>query len=61
MEVSYKKLFHSLIEKDLTYSRLQQETGFSQNIITRLKRNGYVSFETLESTLLRIRTSVSLC
>lgn len=41
MAVSYKKLFHLLIEKNMTNSQLQQEAGFSANIITRLKRGGY--------------------
>ena len=39
MAVSYKKLFHLLIEKNMTNAQLQQEAGFSANIITRLKRN----------------------
>ncbi len=49
MAVSYKKLFHLLIEKDMTNSQLQQQCGFSANIITRLKRNNYVSLETIEN------------
>ena len=49
MAVSYKKLFHLLIEKNMTNAQLQQEAGFSANIITRLKRNGYISLESVES------------
>ncbi len=49
MAVSYKKLFHLLIEKDMTNTQLQQQAGFSGNIITRLKRNGYVSLESIEN------------
>ena len=30
MAVSYKKLFHLLIEKNMTNARLQQEAGFPQ-------------------------------
>lgn len=48
MAVSYKKLFHMLIEKDMSNAQLQQQCGFSANIITRLKRNGYISLETIE-------------
>lgn len=47
MAVSYKKLFHLLIEKNMTNAQLKQETGFSANIITRLKRNGYISLESV--------------
>ena len=49
MAVSYKKLFHLLIEKNMANSQLQQEAGFSANIITRLKRGGYISLESVES------------
>ena len=49
MAVSYKKLFHMLIEKDMTTAQLQQKAGFSANIITRMKRNGYLSLETIEN------------
>ena len=49
MAVSYKRLFHLLIERDMTTTKLQQHAGFSSNIIPRMKRNGYVSLETIES------------
>ena len=49
MAISYKKLFHLLIEKDMTNAQLQESAGFSANIITRLKRNGYISLESVES------------
>ena len=49
MAVSYKRLFHLMIEKDMTNTQLQQKAGFSANIITRLKRNGYISLESIES------------
>ncbi len=42
MAVSYKKLFHLLIEKNMANVQLQQETGFSANIIIRLKRGDYI-------------------
>jgi DNA-binding Xre family transcriptional regulator len=48
MAVSYKKLFHLLIEKEMTTAQLMHRAGFSANIITRLKRNEYVSMESLE-------------
>lgn len=49
MAVSYKKLFHLLIEKELTNAQLMKRAGISANIITRLKRNAYVSLESIES------------
>lgn len=49
MPVSYKRLFHLLIEREMTTAQLQQQAGFSANIITRMKRNKYLSLETIES------------
>lgn len=49
MAVSYKKLFHLLIEKEMSNADLQRQAGFSANIITRLKRNEYVSLQSVES------------
>lgn len=38
-----------MVEKYAPDAQLQQEAGFSANIITRLKRNGYISLESVES------------
>lgn len=48
-EMAVYKKFHLLIEKNMTNAQLQQEADFSANIITRLKRNGYISLESVES------------
>lgn len=49
MAVSYKKLFHMMIDKNMTNAELQKRAGFSANIITRLKRGGYISLESIEN------------
>lgn len=48
MAVSYKKLFHLMIDKGMTNAELMEKGGFSANIITRLKRNNYVSLDSIE-------------
>ena len=48
MAVTYKKLFHMLIDRDMTTLQLVEKAGFSANIITRLKRDEYVSLESIE-------------
>lgn len=58
MAVNYKKLFHMLIEMDITNAQLMQKAGFSANIITRLKRNEYVSLESIESICKALNCSV---
>ena len=49
MAVSYKRLFHLMIEREITNAQLQKQAGFSANIITRLKRNEAVSLESIEA------------
>lgn len=49
MAVSYKKLFHLLLDKDLSPTDLMKKAGFSGNIIMRLKRDEYVSLQSIES------------
>jgi len=48
MAISYKKLFHVLVDREMTGAQLQQMAGYSANITTKLKNNDYVSLESLE-------------
>lgn len=48
MAVTYKKLFHMLIDRNMSPAQLQQEAGYSANISTRLRRDSYVSLESVE-------------
>ena len=48
MAVTYKKLFHLLIDKGMTNAELMESAGFSANIITRIKRNNYISLDSIE-------------
>lgn len=48
MAVTYKKLFHMLIDRNMTPAQLQQQAGYSANISTRLRRNTYISLESVE-------------
>ena len=48
MAVKYDRLFHLLIERIITNAQLAEKAGVSAYIITRLKRNQYLSLETIE-------------
>lgn len=48
MAVCYNKLFNLLIDRKITNTELAETAGFSANIITRLKRDEYVSLESIE-------------
>ena len=48
MAVSYKKLFHMLIDRDISAAQLQKQAGYSANISPRLRNSSYVSLESME-------------
>ena len=52
MAITYKKLFHLLIDRGISSSELTEKAGFSGNILTRLRREQYVSLESIEKICL---------
>ena len=48
MAVCYDRLFHKMIDKRISNVQLMTKAGLSANIITRLKRNSYISLESIE-------------
>ena len=48
MAVTYKKLFHMLIDRNMSPAQLQKEAGYSANISTRLRKDIYISLESVE-------------
>ena len=49
MAVSYKRLLHMMIEKDVSNAQLMHEAGISANIITKLKNGQYIALDKVES------------
>ncbi len=58
MAVSYKKLFHMLVDKGISSAQLQQMAGYSANISTRLKNDAYISLETIEKICVALHCTV---
>lgn len=58
MAVSYKKLFHLLIDRNIQSADLIEQAGFSANILTRLRREQYVSLESIEKICLALGCKV---
>lgn len=50
MAASYKRLFHLLIERDMTTTQLLRRVELSANIVPRIKQNGYISLDTIKRT-----------
>lgn len=48
MALSYKPLWHLLIEKDMNKEDLKKKANISSNIIARMGKNSYVDLKTIE-------------
>lgn len=49
MAVSYKKLLHLMIERDITNIKLMHDANISANIITKIKNGKYIALDKVES------------
>jgi len=58
MAVNYDKLFKILKKKEMKEVELQKAAGFSGNIMTRIRRNEYVSLESVEKICKVLHTKV---
>lgn len=58
MAVYYDKLFHLMNDRHMTNAQLIVKAGFSANIITRLKKNKYISLENIEKLCIAMECSV---
>lgn len=58
MAICYNRLFHMMIDKKITNAQFKEMTGVSGNIITRLKRNEYISSESIEKICKTLNCSV---
>ena len=49
LAVSYKKLQHLLIERDISHSQLMRKANISANIISKIKNGQYIALDKVES------------
>ena len=49
MAVSYKRLLHLMIEKDLSNAELMRKANISANIISKIKNGQYMALDKVES------------
>ncbi len=58
MAVKYDKLFKELKKRNMKEIELTKQAGFSGNIMTRIRRNEYVSLESIEKICKVLGTKV---
>ncbi len=49
MAVSYKRLMHLMIEKDVSSAELMRKANISANIISKIKNGQYMALDKVES------------
>ena len=49
MAVSYKRLLHLMIEKDVSNAELMRKANISANIISKIKNGQYMALDKVES------------
>jgi DNA (cytosine-5)-methyltransferase 1 len=59
LSISYNKLWHLLVDKQLTKTELRNLAGVSTNIIAKLGRNEPVSMETLAKICVALECDIS--
>lgn len=49
MAVSYKRLLHLMIERDISNAQLMREANISANIMMKIKKGQYMALDKVES------------
>lgn len=49
MSVSYKRLLHMMIEKDISNQDLMRDANISANIITKIRNGQYMALDKVEN------------
>ena len=52
MAVSYKPLWHLLVEKEMNKEDLKRAAGITSNIVSRMSKNAYINLESIEKICL---------
>lgn len=58
MGIRYDRLFKLLNEKNMSTRELEKQANFSGNITTRMRRNEYISLESIEKICMTLNCCV---
>lgn len=57
MGISYKPLWHLLLEKDMNKGDLKEKAQITSNVIARMSKNTYVDLKTIEKICIALNCS----
>lgn len=55
MAISFKPLWHLLIEKDMNKEELKRAANISGNVISRMNKNNYINLESIEKICIALK------
>lgn len=58
MAISYKPLWHLLVEKGMNKEDLKRKANITSNIIARMGKNSYINLESIEKICLALDCKV---
>lgn len=58
MAISYKPLWHLLVEKDMNKEDLKRASNITSNIVARMGKNSYVNLESIEKICLALDCNI---
>lgn len=58
MSISYKPLWHLLVEKEMSKKDLKEAAKITNNVIARMGKDAYVNLETIEKICLALNCNV---
>lgn len=58
MAISYKPLWHTLIEKDMNREDLKKAASITSNVVARMGKNEYVNLESIEKICLALECNI---
>lgn len=58
MAISYKPLWHVLVEREMNKEDLKRAANITSNIISRMSKNSYVNLESLEKICLALDCNI---
>lgn len=58
MAISYKPLWHLLVEREMNKEDLKRAANITSNIVSRMSKNYYVNLESLENIYLAMNCKI---
>ena len=58
MAISYKPLWHLLVEREMNKEDLKRVANITSNIVSRMGKNSYVNLESLEKICLALDCNI---